>query len=214
MSCVPQGCGFSHAQRKCKLLFGLGLLLLGTLSLAAPPEPQSSGGGGPVRLTVEVTWRISPTLEDGSPLDLELTEGQAVEALIWPSGVCVGLKHPAVRGWRLGTERSGRVRIRIEAPTGASLVFRLSDQVVRVPILAVLEGPQRTPCRRPGDRRGAPALGCAGGRPRLGRRYGRAGGDGPCLDRFEYPDPRGDPRGRALLGRAAPDPRWRAVVAE
>ena len=43
----------------------------------------------------------------------------------------------------------GRVRVRVEAPTGASLLFRSGDQVVRVPILAVLEGPQRTPTPSP-----------------------------------------------------------------
>ena len=131
------------------VLAGLGLFLLGTFGLAAPPDPQRKGGGGPVRLTVEVTWTVAPALADGSALDLELTEGQVLEALTWPGGARVGQRCPDGNGWRLGVGRMGRVRVRVEAPTGASLLFRSGDQVVRVPILAVLEGPQRTPTSSP-----------------------------------------------------------------
>ena len=49
-----------------EVLAGLGLFLLGTLGLAAPPDPQLKRGGGTVRLTVEVTWTAAPALADGS----------------------------------------------------------------------------------------------------------------------------------------------------
>ena len=78
----------------------------------------------------------------GSGVDLELSGSGVVEALAWPSGSREGMERRP-RGWRLGTDASGRVRARIEAPIGALLVFRTSGGVIRVPLPAVLEGPQR-----------------------------------------------------------------------
>ncbi len=49
------------------------------------------------------------------------------------------------RTWRLGSRVPGRVRARIEAPLDAGLVVRAGDQVVNIPLVAILERPQRTP---------------------------------------------------------------------
>lgn len=123
------------------------MFLIGTIAVAAPPSPIPPAGGSAVRMTVEVAWKVPPSsstvssVENGG-LDLELSEGRVVEALAWPARPRGG---PVARpnGWRLGTESTGRVRARIEAPMGASLLFRAGGQVVRLPLLSVLDGPQR-----------------------------------------------------------------------
>jgi hypothetical protein len=51
--------------------------------------------------------------------------------------------------WRLGKGREGRVRARIEAPMDASLTVRSGDQTVSIPVMAILDGPQRTPATSP-----------------------------------------------------------------
>ena len=86
-----------------------------------------------------------PSTGADSGLVLELTEGRVIEAMAWPAGSPDGAERRPDGGWRLGSGRTGRARARIEAPTGASLVLRAGGQEVRVPIVAVLEGPQRTP---------------------------------------------------------------------
>ncbi len=128
-----------------KLLAGLALFLMGTVASAAPPGPPPPGSGTPVRLTVELAWRVPPltaTAPADTGLDLELSEGQILEAIPWPAGSRGGPKRLA-QGWRLGSEPSGKVPARIEAPLGASLLFRWGGQHVRLPLLSVLDGPQR-----------------------------------------------------------------------
>src|SRR5882724_13713296 len=132
-----------------KLLAALGLFLFGTAVAAAPPTPPQmpqAVAPPPVRLTVELAWRVPPSAAapkgDDAGLDLELSEGQVVDALAWPATTRGGPKR-RTRGWRLGNELTGRVRARIEAPLGASLLFRAGGQVVRLPLLSVLDGPQR-----------------------------------------------------------------------
>ena len=51
--------------------------------------------------------------------------------------------------WRLGKKPEGRVRARLEAPLDASLVVRSGDQVVSMPLVAILERPQQTPPQSP-----------------------------------------------------------------
>ena len=91
---------------------------------------------------------------------LELSEGRVVEAVAWPptgsrasgaggstAGMATG---PGPEGsWRLGRKPEGRVRARIEAPLDAGVVVRGGDQVVSIPLVAILERPQHTPPQSP-----------------------------------------------------------------
>src|SRR5947207_3678256 len=105
-----------------KVLAGLGLFLIGTAVAAAqpppgppppPPPPPERAGLSPVRLTLEVAWRVPPS--PASPagelagLDLELSEGRVVDALAWPQA-SRGEPRRQGRGWRLGNDLAGRVR--------------------------------------------------------------------------------------------------------
>src|SRR5438105_2858534 len=103
-----------------KVLAILGMVLLGTILRAAPPEPFAGGEGRAVRIAVEVTWVVRAGAAD-APMALELTEGRVVEALAWPGGErrAPGPRSDAVLD--LGPGRTGRVRALIEAPLGASL---------------------------------------------------------------------------------------------
>ncbi len=83
-----------------------------------------------------------------SGISLELSEGRVVEAMPWPSGETGSPPGwgPADGGsWRLGVGAEGRIRARIEAPVDANLIVRGGDQVVSVPVAALLDRPQRTP---------------------------------------------------------------------
>src|SRR5262249_7802676 len=148
-----------------------GLFLSGTAVAAAPPvstKEEKGPGGEPVRLTVELSWERVPRavvsdrrtggggdarVESG--FVLELTEGRVVEALAWPPEGRSGRARPSLMGpgpmgtWRLGHQTEGRVRARLEAPLEASLIVRSGDQVVSVPIGAILDRPQHTPPQAP-----------------------------------------------------------------
>jgi hypothetical protein len=84
-------------------------------------------------------------------LALELTEGRVVETLAWPSGPRRGPEPGSgpSAALELGPGRSGRVRALIEAPLGASLRLQGGGQTVLIPILALIEAPQRTPPQAP-----------------------------------------------------------------
>lgn len=128
-----------------KNLASLGLFLLGTIAVAAPPPtPPAPPGGAAVRMTVEVSWKglPSPTPGEHTGLDLEVSEGRIVEALAWPPRSRGGAAAQP-NGWRLGTEANGRVRARIEAPLEANLLLKSGGQIVRLPLLSILDGPQR-----------------------------------------------------------------------
>src|SRR5262249_28398755 len=122
-----------------------------------------TAGGELVRLTVEVGWRVprrGAAQDDGTigvsgaevdpDLLLELSEGQVVQAIAWPTGEEIRPDRfdgfgPGPKGsWRLGKQPEGRVRARIEAPLEASLIVRAGDQVVSMPIVTILERPQQT----------------------------------------------------------------------
>src|SRR6185312_321000 len=104
-------------------------------------------------MTLEISWAVPATtaIPEGEafPLDLELTEGRVVEALTCSERVQGAPERLLEGGWRLGVRRSGRVRARIEAATGANLLFRAGGQVIRVPVPLVLEGRQHTPPQTP-----------------------------------------------------------------
>ena len=149
-----------------------GWFLVGS-AVAAPPERPAevrAPGVEPVRLTVDLSWRMSATVgataqhpgatrvtgaESDPAFVLEVSEGRVVEAMAWPPEGPSDLGRrggsgPGPEGsWRLGTDPQGRVRARIEAPLGARLVVRGGDQVVSVPIAAVLERPHETPAPAP-----------------------------------------------------------------
>ncbi|MGE5754604.1 MAG: hypothetical protein ACM35G_02640, partial [Planctomycetaceae bacterium] len=127
---------------------GVGMVLFGTIVQAAPPEPPPGGADKPVRLTVEVAWTMPPAPE-GTACGLELTEGTVVEALTWPGGERRAMERLPEGAWPLGTEPSGRVRARIEGPLTASLRVQAGGQVFQFPLLALLEGPQRSPAPAP-----------------------------------------------------------------
>ena len=124
-----------------------------------------------VRLTLDLSWgmpRNGAVLPEGAPAGvgsapesefvLAVSEGRVIEALTWPpvdSGAWGTL--PAANGggpgsngtWRLGKKPEGRVRVLIEAPLDAGLIVRGGDQVVTVPLLAIVERPQHTPALSP-----------------------------------------------------------------
>lgn len=121
------------------------LFLWGTLALGAPPGPPAPGSPpGRIRLTAELSWRLPAVAAaaDYPGLELELSEGQVVGATAWPE-TARGAPVRRGRGWHLGSGVSGRVRARLEAPLGASLLLRAGGQAVRLPLLSLLDGPQR-----------------------------------------------------------------------
>ncbi len=160
------------------VLLALILFPLGTGVAAAPQEgakdvPGASGEF--VHLTLEVIWGMSQNKEGlagglreengstrGSEFVLALSEGRVIDAIAWPvretrpnSGEALteadGGMGPGPNGsWRLGKEPEGRVRVRVEAPLDAIVVLRGGDQPqVTLPLVAILEKPQRTPPQSP-----------------------------------------------------------------
>ncbi len=147
------------------------LFLFGTSSAAAQPassQTLATPGDQAVRLTAEINWAILRDDADATTgraekakqdCVLELTEGRLVDVIEWPPvslsseggprdrGTGAGLETAASGGrtWRSGARASGRVRARIEAPLDAGLVVRAGDQVVNIPLIAILERAQRTP---------------------------------------------------------------------
>ncbi|MFO0950233.1 MAG: hypothetical protein U0835_03600 [Isosphaeraceae bacterium] len=146
-----------------RLLLLLTFTLVGAPAVAARQDPQANPAGSPlVRLTLEVRWTgrerpgepVAPAAGASStnPVELEIPEGQGqvTSALTWPQGVV--LTRPKEGAWRLGSDRNGRVRVRVEAALNSTLVFRCGGQVMNLPLAAVLEGaPPRTPAQFPID---------------------------------------------------------------
>ncbi len=147
------------------------LFLMGTGSahaqLEAPKEAVNAGTEA-VHMTIEVNWEAQlnePNSLDGvikigtnesqPALSLEITNGRVVDAVrcrpeseiesatVASASSAFG---PGDRGsWCLGYEREGRVRAQIEAPLDATIVVRRADQVVSMPLVAILEKAQHTP---------------------------------------------------------------------
>jgi len=157
------------------VLVALILFLAGTNAATAQVESgkeRVGSAGDVVRLTVEVNWGMPGkgmgVADDQSEVAatepefvLELTEGRVAEAVEWPSAglrprtdvaavSATGGPGPGPKGsWRLGRKLDGRARARIEAPLDAALVVRRGDQVVNIPIAAILERGQHTPAQSP-----------------------------------------------------------------
>jgi hypothetical protein len=145
-----------------------GLFLVGTSVAAAPQDGKRENRGSgsePVHVTIELSWGVLRTgVLGGAGIEgeeavpdvlLELTEGRVVEAIAWPpgewgEGSSLSSMGPGPEGsWRLGRAREGRVRARLEAPLEASLTVRDGNQVVKVPLAAILERAYRTPATAP-----------------------------------------------------------------
>ena len=134
--------------------------LVGSIGLAAS-EPRP--GGLPVIMTLDVEWLPpassprsvlaipSTDVAPGSKLgvDLAVTSGRIVEAVAWPvSSRELGQTPVAPRNqidasWLIGSTGRGKVRVRIEAPLVADLVIRVGEQVARIGLASLLEGPQK-----------------------------------------------------------------------
>lgn len=134
---------------------GLQLLtLLGVLPGVWAPSAFAAQGPGladrPVKLTLDIAWTVpaaSAASVQASPVELELSDGRVVDVTPWPSGV--EPRREGERLWRLGFGPAGRVRTRVDAPVGSSLVLRAGGQSMRFPLALVLEGPQHTPPQAP-----------------------------------------------------------------
>ncbi|MEO6808669.1 MAG: hypothetical protein ABI353_06105 [Isosphaeraceae bacterium] len=124
-----------------------GIALLGAASTAAPADQQPTEPL--IQMTVEIDWNLPslPTLPTGpEPITVTLgvDQGRVVEALAWPDPRSRGPSPTAGGPWRLGSEGSGRVRARVEAPIGATLTVQAGGQSFPFSLMALLEGPQRT----------------------------------------------------------------------
>ena len=124
------------------------------------PSERRGATPGPIRLTVEVAWGepgdgpSGPSAQaSGSLVTLEISEGRVIEAIPWPAVEPSGRRNGWAAGeagtWRLGDAPRGRVRARIEARPESTILLRQGAQVVNVPVVAVLERPQRTPASAP-----------------------------------------------------------------
>ena len=116
----------------------------------------------------------------------------------------------------VGEEARGASARRIEAPLDAGLVVRGGDQVVNIPLVAILERPQHTPPQSPlnvsVERLAWDSLAVdLGGAAR--RRHRGALGRGPRVGRVQHPLAGIDGRCRADDGRPPLDSRGRCAVA-
>lgn len=114
---------------------------------AVVPSAVPPGGDPPVRLTIDMTWR--PPASSNRPVasvSMELGEGQVIEAVAWPDDPAWRSPIPVEAGssrLAMGQGRHGKVRVRVEAPVEAGLQWRFGDQVVKLPIASLLDGPQK-----------------------------------------------------------------------
>ncbi|WP_165245746.1 hypothetical protein [Paludisphaera soli] len=130
---------------------------IGTLGPLAAFAGARAGEDAPQRvgLTIDLSWSVPVAPEKKLALEapaqdvlLEFTDGRGLEAAAWPwdfdhSPSGPGDPGPIEAGaWRLGSEPSGHVRMRIEAGLESVLAVRRGDQIIRLPIAAVLERPQ------------------------------------------------------------------------
>jgi hypothetical protein len=128
------------------------MALLGAVVGAAPREGPKTEA--PIRMTVEVNWNLPAAAVAGAlgpVIVLELTDGQILgAAVVRPDDRLEPIEPAPGEGpWRVGSSTSGRVRARLEAPMGSSLIVRAGGQQIRVPLVALLEGPQRTAAQAP-----------------------------------------------------------------
>jgi hypothetical protein len=142
------------------------LVVFLTGSIVQAARPEGPGPGGPptnadprFELTVELTWTVSPPPVSDGPggkevdreLTVELSDGRILEVIPWKSDgsgrLADRFNRPTSRNgrWVLGTDRTGRVRARVESTLHAGLIVRSGDQAVRIPVASILDRPQRTP---------------------------------------------------------------------
>lgn len=102
---------------------------------------------GPVVLTLELDW----TTPEASPTEIELSEGRILGAVVLQGGLNDARTVTGdLKGvWQLGAGASGRARVRLQAPLGASLLVRSAGRTARVPIGSSAEGPWRTVAKDP-----------------------------------------------------------------
>ena len=135
----------------------LSLVLLACAGQAAGARVGQVAGTAepPVRLAVEISWNstaplpaeVDSSTAQGPEIQLEVSPGEVTDAIAWPSGTSP--VRVAVGGaWKLGTERSGRVRVRIEAPLASSVLVRVGQgPPMRFPLTLILEGSRKTPAQ-------------------------------------------------------------------
>jgi len=146
-----------------EVLFFLVVFLAGTMVRAARYEKgKPAGSEEPVGIAVELSWTTPAAEARGAAgtnavpapdLTLGLTEGAVTEVISWPPDAAAQATIRPGRSpdgnWHLGPGGTGRVRARLEVTTGADLLMRRGDNVVRIPILAILERAQHTPSQSP-----------------------------------------------------------------
>jgi hypothetical protein len=124
------------------------------LPAASRVRAQSPPSAPPCGMTIELEWNLSipadhaPDLEPPSQdVLLEVVDGRVVEGVAWPwDADAKSSPEPAADGaWRLGSEARGRVRLRIEAGAGSSLIVRRGEQSARLEVASILEGFQTEP---------------------------------------------------------------------
>jgi len=131
--------------------------VVGSIAAAAnearPSVPSPS-------MTLDVEWSpppARPTLDGNfapkSVVELALTAGWITEATLWPIGsrdgglIPSGTIPPRVQGdgsWLVGLAPRGKVRVRIEAPLSSDLMIRIGGQAVRIGLMGLLEGVQKS----------------------------------------------------------------------
>lgn len=121
-----------------------GIALLGAASSAASADPRRIEPV--IRMTVEVDWNLANLPTDPEPITVTMSvvQGRVVDVMAWPEPRPRGPSPTADGAWRLGTQGSGRVRARVEGPIGATLTVHAGGQSFPFPLLALLEGSQRT----------------------------------------------------------------------
>ena len=129
--------------------YSLVLLALGGQVSGARVGQVTGPADPPVRLALEISWTSPAVPGEGEPatgaeIQLEVSPGEVVDALAWPSGTPP--ERLASGAWKLGTERSGRIRAKVEAPLASSVLIRVGQgPPMRFPLTLILEGSRRTP---------------------------------------------------------------------
>ncbi len=147
-----------------EVLFCLAMFLLGTMAstrAARWEKGKPAGPDEPVGITIDLTWsapaagaNAQPAGAERSPSEVvvSVSEGQVIEAVAWPTASRAAGNSPRQAedgSWTLGSTDAGRIRARVEAAAGADLIVRRGDNVVRIPVLAIVDRPQRTPPHAP-----------------------------------------------------------------
>jgi hypothetical protein len=123
-----------------KAFWGWMLLLFGATPLARGAAPR---GDAPIHLTADIRWS-TPSGVEPTALELAINEGRIVDARSWPAQAIGELLAPNDGIWKIAPDRSGRMRVRLEAPLSAVLSVRAAGKATVFPIATLLEGPQQS----------------------------------------------------------------------